>query len=213
MAEIYVAKTVGLGGFEKLVAHQAGAPAPVGGPALRAHADRRGEDPGAAHARQHRPGVRPRLHRRHLLHRHGVRRGRRRPRAAEGGRQGCGRALPVPVCCFIVAEMLNGLDYAHRKRDHERAAAQHRAPRHLAAERADQPGGRGEAGRLRHRQDQPARARAPRSASSRASTTTCRPSRRGPTRSTGAATCSPRASCSTSCSPAACCTRPSPSPS
>jgi eukaryotic-like serine/threonine-protein kinase len=28
-----------------------------------------------------------------------------------------GRELPVPVCCFIVSEMLNGLDYAHRKRD------------------------------------------------------------------------------------------------
>ncbi len=25
--------------------------------------------------------------------------------------------LPIPVCCFLVAEMLNGLDYAHRKRD------------------------------------------------------------------------------------------------
>jgi serine/threonine protein kinase len=29
------------------------------------------------------------------------------------------RPLPIPVCCFIVAEMLNGLDYAHRKRDPE----------------------------------------------------------------------------------------------
>jgi eukaryotic-like serine/threonine-protein kinase len=28
-----------------------------------------------------------------------------------------GNRLPVPVCCFVVAEMLNGLDYAHRKRD------------------------------------------------------------------------------------------------
>src|SRR5690349_18556821 len=28
-----------------------------------------------------------------------------------------GRALPVPICCFVVSEMLNGLDYAHRKRD------------------------------------------------------------------------------------------------
>jgi len=28
-----------------------------------------------------------------------------------------GRALPFSVCCFIVSEMLNGLDYAHRKRD------------------------------------------------------------------------------------------------
>lgn len=25
--------------------------------------------------------------------------------------------LPVPVCCYLVAEMLNGLDHAHRKRD------------------------------------------------------------------------------------------------
>jgi serine/threonine protein kinase len=29
------------------------------------------------------------------------------------------KPLPVPVCCYIVAEMLNGLDYAQRKRDHE----------------------------------------------------------------------------------------------
>jgi serine/threonine protein kinase len=28
-----------------------------------------------------------------------------------------GSALSVPLCCFVVAEMLNGLDYAHRKRD------------------------------------------------------------------------------------------------
>jgi eukaryotic-like serine/threonine-protein kinase len=28
-----------------------------------------------------------------------------------------GRELPIQVCCFILAEMLNGLDYAHRKRD------------------------------------------------------------------------------------------------
>ncbi len=28
-----------------------------------------------------------------------------------------GRPLSVPLCCFVVAEMLNGLDYAHRKRD------------------------------------------------------------------------------------------------
>ena len=25
--------------------------------------------------------------------------------------------LPIPVCCYLVAEMLNGLDHAHRKRD------------------------------------------------------------------------------------------------
>jgi serine/threonine protein kinase len=28
-----------------------------------------------------------------------------------------GRELPIAVCCFLVIEMLNGLDYAHRKRD------------------------------------------------------------------------------------------------
>ncbi|HEX5655750.1 MAG TPA: serine/threonine-protein kinase [Polyangiales bacterium] len=28
-----------------------------------------------------------------------------------------GSPLSVPLCCFVVAEMLNGLDYAHRKRD------------------------------------------------------------------------------------------------
>ncbi|MET0287452.1 MAG: serine/threonine-protein kinase, partial [Polyangiales bacterium] len=28
-----------------------------------------------------------------------------------------GKPLSVPLCCFVVAEMLTGLDYAHRKRD------------------------------------------------------------------------------------------------
>jgi serine/threonine protein kinase len=31
--------------------------------------------------------------------------------------QRCGRPLPIDVCAYTVAEMLNGLDYAHRKRD------------------------------------------------------------------------------------------------
>ncbi len=28
-----------------------------------------------------------------------------------------GRPMPIPVCAYLLAEMLNGLDYAHRKRD------------------------------------------------------------------------------------------------
>jgi serine/threonine protein kinase len=28
-----------------------------------------------------------------------------------------GRHMPIPVCAYVLAEMLNGLDYAHRKRD------------------------------------------------------------------------------------------------
>lgn len=31
--------------------------------------------------------------------------------------QRAGQPLPIPVCAYIMAEMLNGLDYAHRKRD------------------------------------------------------------------------------------------------
>ena len=38
-------------------------------------------------------------------------------REIETTAQRAGQPLPIPVCAYIMAEMLNGLDYAHRKRD------------------------------------------------------------------------------------------------
>ena len=73
--------------------------------------------------------------------------------------------FPLEVAAFIAAGgRAAALDYAHRKRDHARQAARHRAPRRLAAERAGQLRRRGEARRLRHRQGGDARRSRPRPA-------------------------------------------------
>jgi hypothetical protein len=37
--------------------------------------------------------------------------------ALQQAAQRAGEQLPLPVCCYVTAEVLNGLDYAHRKRD------------------------------------------------------------------------------------------------
>jgi serine/threonine protein kinase len=37
--------------------------------------------------------------------------------ALQQAAQRAGEQLPLPVCCYVTAEILNGLDYAHRKRD------------------------------------------------------------------------------------------------
>jgi serine/threonine protein kinase len=116
MAEIYVAKTMGLGGFEKLAALKLVHPHLSADPqfvrmlideakilVLLTHANiAQVFDLGCIDgtyfiAMEYVDGIDVQ----------GL------SRAAER----LGRGLAVPVCCFVVAEMLNGLDYAHRKRD------------------------------------------------------------------------------------------------
>jgi serine/threonine protein kinase len=116
MAEIYVAKTMGLGGFEKLAALKLVHPHLSADPqfvrmlideakilVLLTHANiAQVFDLGCIEgtyfiAMEYVDGIDVQ----------GL------SRAAER----LGRGLAVPVCCFVVAEMLNGLDYAHRKRD------------------------------------------------------------------------------------------------
>jgi serine/threonine protein kinase len=116
MAEIYVAKTAGLGGFEKLVAIKLVHPHLSADPhfvrmlvdeakilVLLTHANvAQVFDLGCIEgtyfiSMEFVEGVDV----------HGLQKAA--ARAAE--------ELPIPVCCFLVAEMLNGLDYAHRKRD------------------------------------------------------------------------------------------------
>ena len=60
--------------------------------------------------------------------------------------------MPLDVCAFIGKEVASALDYAHRKRDHTGTLARHRASRRVAAERARVLRGRGQARRLRHRE-------------------------------------------------------------
>ncbi|MDB4989788.1 MAG: serine/threonine protein kinase [Myxococcaceae bacterium] len=116
MAEIYVARTLGLGGFEKLAALKLVHPHLSADPqfvrmlideakivVLLTHAniaqvfDLGCVDDTYFIAMEYVDGVDVQ----------GL------SRAAER----LGRSLDVPVCCFVVAELLNGLDYAHRKRD------------------------------------------------------------------------------------------------
>ncbi|MDB4976759.1 MAG: serine/threonine protein kinase [Myxococcaceae bacterium] len=116
MAEIYVARTIGLGGFEKLAALKLVHPHLSADPqfvrmlideakivVLLTHANiAQVFDLGCIDgtyfiAMEYVDGVDVQ----------GL------SRAAER----LGRSLDVPVCCFVVAELLNGLDYAHRKRD------------------------------------------------------------------------------------------------
>jgi hypothetical protein len=88
--------------------------------------------------------------RRAALHRDGVRRGLR-PHAAPEEAVAAKIGLPAEYGFYIVLEMLQALDYAHRCSDDEGNAARHRAPRRVALQRADLARGRGEALRLRHR--------------------------------------------------------------
>ncbi|MFT3921729.1 MAG: PEGA domain-containing protein [Myxococcales bacterium] len=116
MAEIYVAKTAGLGGFEKLVALKLVHPHLSADPhfvrmlvdeakilVLLTHANvAQVFDLGCIEgtyfiSMEYVEG----------LDVHGLQKA-----AAKAAEE-----LPIPVCCFLVAEMLNGLDYAHRKRD------------------------------------------------------------------------------------------------
>ena len=76
MAEIHLAKTKGIAGLREVRRAQDDPPELRGGRAVHPDARRRGEDRGAAHARQHRADVRPRPRRRDLLHHDGVRRRR-----------------------------------------------------------------------------------------------------------------------------------------
>ncbi|MET0341464.1 MAG: serine/threonine-protein kinase [Polyangiales bacterium] len=116
MAEIYVAKTLGLGGFEKLTALKLVHPHLSADPqfvrmlvdeakilVLLTHANIAqvfdlGSIDGTYYiAMEYVDGV--------------------DVQGLERAATRLGRALPISVCCFIVSEMLNGLDYAHRKRD------------------------------------------------------------------------------------------------
>ena len=116
MAEIYVAKTLGLGGFEKLAALKLVHPHLAADPqfirmlideakivVMLTHANiAQVFDLGCVESRyfiamEYVDGVDVQ----------GL------SRAAER----LGRGLDVPMCCFVVAELLNGLDYAHKKRD------------------------------------------------------------------------------------------------
>ncbi len=116
MAEIYVAKTVGLGGFEKLVAIKLVHPHLSADPAfiqmlvdeakilvMLTHAnvaqvfDLGRIDDTYYIAMEYVEG----------LDVHALLKAAKRVE----------RPLPVPVCCYVVSEVLNGLDYAHRKRD------------------------------------------------------------------------------------------------
>jgi serine/threonine protein kinase len=116
MAEIYVAKTVGLGGFEKLVAIKLVHPHLSADPhfvrmlideakilVLLTHANI---------AQVFDLGVLDDKHYIAMEFVEGVDIFGLQKAAAK-----VKQMLPIPVVCFIVAEMLNGLDYAHRKRD------------------------------------------------------------------------------------------------
>ena len=111
------------------------------------------------------------------------------------------RTHAVEMACFIVPAVSEGLDYAHRKRDHSagRSGIVHRdvSPQNVLVSYdgevkvidfgiAKAAASRDDAGRRR----------------SRASSRTCRPSRSAGCRSIAAATSSRSASCSTSSSPA-----------
>jgi len=116
MAEIYVAKTLGLGGFEKLAALKLVHPHLSADPqfvrmlideakilVLLTHAniaqvfDLGSIDGTYFIAMEYVEGI--------------------DVQGLERAAKRLGRPLPISVCCFIVSEMLNGLDYAHRKRD------------------------------------------------------------------------------------------------
>ena len=88
-----------------------------GGSRVRPDARRRGEDRGAAAARQHRADVRPRARRRAVLHRDGVHR-RRRSLQAPAPRLRARHRLPVRGGRVHRRRgRRRALDYAHRKRD------------------------------------------------------------------------------------------------
>ena len=110
------------------------------------------------------------------------------------------------LVCRIIADTLGGPALRAHARRRRRQAARPRAPRRVAAERARH---------LRRRVKlvdfgiaKATRAATPQQTQaglSRASTRTCRPSRRAASRSTRAPTCSPPASCCGSCSPGSAC--------
>ena len=86
--------------------------------AVHRDADRRGQDHRPAAARQHRSDLRPRSRRQHVLHHHGVRRRRRSVQAPAQAARKRAIEMPFDVAAFIAKDIANGLDYAHRKRDH-----------------------------------------------------------------------------------------------
>ena len=179
MAEVWKARMKGVEGFQKTVAIKKILPHLTDSARLRHHVHRRGQARRAAQPPQHHPHLRPGQDRRRLLHRHGVRR-------RQGPALDPQHARAQGSCrCRSGLALLVGL--AARQRPRLRAPqarlrgprARPRAPRRLAAERADQLRGRHQALRLRHRQGGRQGVARRRWARSRASSSTCRPSRPG----------------------------------
>ena len=101
-----------------------------------------------------------------------------------------GFRLEPRLVYYFVYETLQALALRPQQAGAGRRAAGHRPPGRLGHQHHVVLVGRGEAVRLRHRQGQHAAAPRPRPAWSRATPTSCRPSRPGASRWTSAATCS-----------------------
>ena len=123
-------------------------------------------------------------------------------RIARGAREH-GHAAAAPIAVYIMAEICEGLHYAHTQARRRGPAAGHRPPRRLAAERPHrQLRGRGQADRLRHRQGRSRRREQTEPGAMKGKFGYMSPEQVAGRRSTAARTSSPPASCSTRCSPA-----------
>ncbi len=69
--------------------------------------------------------------------------------------------LPEPMAYYVAHETLQALAYAHEQARQERRADGDRPPRRLGRQRDGVAAGRGEAGRLRHREVEPPRQQDP----------------------------------------------------
>ena len=179
MAELFLAHPAERRRLREADRHQAHPAGDEPGPRVHRHVPPRGAHRRDALAPEHRPDLRRRAGRRHLLHRDGARPRRGSPLDRAPDEEEGGDGVPARARDLDRARHVRRARLRAREARPRRQAAEHRSPRHLAAERRRYVQRRREDRRLRHRQERreaPATTRG--AGSSRGRSRTCRRSRR-----------------------------------